>query len=89
MTEEQDSKINELKDNLVKIESESTQLENRRKEFQPDLKKQKDSLTRNINQGKKDLLGQIDHVSSTVSELSARISSMKGDLESEKGNERT
>ena len=81
----QDSKVSELKNNLAKLESESSQYENHIKNFQQDIQKHKDSFTKSTNQGKKNLLDQINVTLSNVTEISVKLSALKGDLESEKG----
>ena len=67
---DQDNKVNVIKDHLAKLESEGGQYENRVKDFQQDIKKQTSSVSRNIDQGKTNILLQITDLATTVSDLS-------------------
>ncbi|PWI47479.1 hypothetical protein CEE45_11735 [Candidatus Heimdallarchaeota archaeon B3_Heim] len=83
---EQDNKVNVIKDHLAKLESEGGQYENRVKDFQQDIKKQTSSVSRNIDQGKTDILSQIANLATTVSDLTDNLKGLKTDIESEKGD---
>ena len=82
---DQDNKVNVIKDHLAKLESEGDQYENRVKDFQQDIKKQTSSVSRNIDQGKTDILSQITNLATTVSDLTDNLKGLKTNIESEKG----
>jgi len=85
LTSEQENKQSLIKDQLAKLESENRQFEGRVKDFNQELKKQSEKLTRGIDQSKKDTITQIQAVLSNVNDLNDKVSGLKQGLESDKG----
>ncbi len=85
MTNEQENKQTLIKDQLAKLESENKQYEIRVKDFKQELKKQSENSTQGLNQSKTDLIAKYQVIISNVDDLSSKISGLKRDLESEKG----
>ena len=85
MANEQENKLNVLKDHLAKVESEKGQFENHVKGFNKNIKRHDDNFSLGVDEEKKGLIDELSSIITSITEHKDKLSKFKGDIESDKG----
>lgn len=85
MANEQENKINVLRDHLAKVESEKGQFENHVKGFNKNIKRHDNNFSLGVDEEKKGLIDELSSIITSITEHKDKLSKFKGDVESDKG----
>ncbi|MHA1941509.1 MAG: hypothetical protein ACW97P_07265 [Candidatus Hodarchaeales archaeon] len=86
MANEQENKIDVLKDHMAKLESEKGQFENHVKEFRKNLKQYDDDFSLGIDEEKKGLIDELSSIITNINEYRDKLLKFKNELGADRNN---
>ncbi|MHA2239485.1 MAG: hypothetical protein ACXAB2_14145, partial [Candidatus Hodarchaeales archaeon] len=86
MANEQENKIDVLKDHMAKLESEKGQFENHVKEFRKNLKRYDDDFSLGIDEEKKGLIDELSSIITNINEYRDKLLKFKNELGADRNN---
>ena len=85
MSNDQENRINIIKDHVAKLESEKGRFEDHVKGFNKNIKRHDDNFSLGVDQEKKGLIDELSSIITSITDHKDKLLRFKGDLDSDKG----